>query len=1066
MKRNLLTGLRGQNFSVIFRGPWLTAIFALSIFISGEGSIALRSADQPKVGSEKVVRSSPLSPTESAAQLVISDGYQIQLIAAEPQVVSPVDAVFDDRGRMWVVEMIDYPFPPPTQTEPRGRIRILSDKDGDGRFESSTVFADRLDMPTGIGMWRDGAVVTLGGKFVWMRDVDGNDQVDSEEVWLEGFSQQNEQLRANHPRFESDGNWYIASGLRGGKVQLSEALRGNASGEPLDLATRDVRFNPKTRAVEVITGPAQFGLTTDVNGSRMFCTNRNPCVQVVLEQVHLTGNPLAGLVPPVNDVLPSGEASRVLPLVEAWTTSNLHAGQFTAACGVHFQQLTSTHQPWTETAANSTFAQPRAEVYTCEPTGSLVQMQRVSHDGSVWRAELDRNQAEQVKSEWLASRDPWFRPVNVLPAPGGGLLVIDMHRAVIEHPAWVPDELKKRPDERYGESAGRIYWASSRASNWPSSTLREIRERPLRDRTSSELVSLLERDDLWLRRTASRMLIEREDADVVPELERLVTTHSRLPEARVAGLQLLGLLNPALTLKLSDRVLADDNRMMQVAALRILARLERELGASHVDSIKTLANKALERAISTTDAWLRLEATLCVGTLSHLLDSDVRVTMADGLGLTAARQSNDSYLLVATAGACRENCGRAFAGWLQGLVALDSTNPLSKVGSDAARDKALIAASRLWTTCVVQKDRQSLPEIISVWSKILTARKQSTSEVSVLAALTGLTQHLRSLKAEDSTAQMVDLDSVLMKLHSLAQSSEAPLQLRTAAIELLGLSKTPSSLELLKSMAVQEGDGAIRQAGIRAWSEQGSQQSDEFLVTQLVNASPKLRPVLLDLLLGKPERQSRLLAALDDGSITARQLGAVELKRFVDRAKAEIKIGFQKQLDTILNSNRAEVLRGYQSCLDLTGDVVRGRQVFAKQCAACHRIGEIGVQVGPDISDSRVHTPDKLLTSVLDPNRAIDNNYFRFVVLTSDGKTFDGLIAEETADKIIIRSQNDQRHVIARSDIEQLKPTGVSMMPEGLESQIDHQAMSDLIAFIKNWRYDSTQIPTGIKAGK
>lgn len=126
----------------------------------------------------------------------------------------------------------------------------------------------------------------------------------------------------------------------------------------------------------------------------------------------------------------------------------------------------------------------------------------------------------------------------------------------------------------------------------------------------------------------------------------------------------------------------------------------------------------------------------------------------------------------------------------------------------------------------------------------------------------------------------------------------------------------------------------------------------------------------------------------------------------------------------------------------------------------------MGVQVGPDISDSRVQTPEKLLTAIIDPNRAIDNNYFRFIALTSDGRTIDGLIAEETTDKVVIRSQNDQRHVIARSEIEQLKPTGVSMMPEGLESQIDAQAMSDLIAFIKNWRYDDDQLPTGIKAGK
>ncbi len=160
------------------------------------------------------------------------------------------------------------------------------------------------------------------------------------------------------------------------------------------------------------------------------------------------------------------------------------------------------------------------------------------------------------------------------------------------------------------------------------------------------------------------------------------------------------------------------------------------------------------------------------------------------------------------------------------------------------------------------------------------------------------------------------------------------------------------------------------------------------------------------------------------------------------------------------------VLKNYLPCLELAGNPERGKQVFAKQCAACHKIGDAGVPVGPDISDSRVQTADKLLTSILDPNRAIDNNYFRFVVLMNDGRTIDGIIAEETADKVVIRSQNDQRHVLARTDIEELKATGVSMMPEGLESQIDHQGMADLIAYIKNWRYTAGQVPSTVKAGK
>ncbi len=357
-----------------------------------------------------------------------------------------------------------------TDQEPRGRIRILVDTDQDGQFDSAQVFADKLDIPTGIALWKDGALVTLAGQLEWMRDTNGDGQVDERQVWLEGFAQQNEQLRANHPRLEMDGRIYVASGLRGGKIQVGSAMRGDQPAEPFDLGTRDVRLDPRTGRAEAITGPAQFGLTSDIVGTRLFCSNRNPCTQVVFEQSLLANNPLAGIVPAVIDALPAGEASKVKPLIEAWTTSNLHAGQFTAACGVHFQHMpVTTSMP--EQQAKRIQAETLGQVFVCEPTGSLVHMQTVTHKGPYWQVDQSPSGNEQPAGEgreWLASRDPWFRPVNVIAAPGGGVLVLDMHRAVIEHPAWVPDELKNRPDERFGEQAGRIYWIATQDKPWPS----------------------------------------------------------------------------------------------------------------------------------------------------------------------------------------------------------------------------------------------------------------------------------------------------------------------------------------------------------------------------------------------------------------------------------------------------------------------------------------------------------------------------------------------------------------------------------------------------------------------
>jgi putative heme-binding domain-containing protein len=138
---------------------------------------------------------------------------------------------------------------------------------------------------------------------------------------------------------------------------------------------------------------------------------------------------------------------------------------------------------------------------------------------------------------------------------------------------------------------------------------------------------------------------------------------------------------------------------------------------------------------------------------------------------------------------------------------------------------------------------------------------------------------------------------------------------------------------------------------------------------------------------------------------------------------------------------------------------LRGKEIFVKHCASCHKVADVGVQVGPDISDSRTQQPTQILTNILDPNRAIDNNYFRFIALTADDQVIEGMIAEETSDSIVLRGQNNVRNTLKRADLQELKATGVSLMPEGLESQIDHQAMADLISFVKNWRYLDGSIP-------
>jgi putative membrane-bound dehydrogenase-like protein len=1050
------------------------------------------------------------------AEMVLKEGYALHLAAAEPEVIDPVDAVIDDAGRLWVVEMRDYPLRRDPAQPPRGRVRILIDSDLDGLYDRSVTFADQLDMPTGLALWKDGAVLTTGGRLVWFRDVNGDGQADEQQVWLEGFAEQNEQLRANHPRLAWDGSWTIACGLRGGKVRIAAGMPGSG-GEPLEIGSRDVRYDPARGVLEPVTGPAQFGLTRDEAGTRMFCSNRNPCVQVVFEQMHLAGNPLAGLVPAARDVLPAGEASRVYPLANAWTTSNLHAGQFTAACGVLYRTLTAAERA--RTLQQHPLPPPLAtlgHVLVCEPTGSLVHDRLVEHSGALWQPLCPAASQPQGKApatapnpaagasggdsqsasqgattgastgaarEWLASHDEWFRPVNLVTAPAGGVLVIDMHRAVIEHPDWVPDELKRRPDERFGEDAGRIYWvapdSAETKAGWPRGWMAELAERPLRSRSSAELATLVSSHDPWVRETASRVLVEREASEVVEPLRAVLRDReSTSAAARAAALELLARFDPDPAGQLLA-ALTDPDRVVQVVALRQLSLVwmrsappESAVASANLDAagkviaaqraadeqrspagqqLASQVRTVIELAEATADPWVRLEAVLCGAVRFDSLDVMEAELASEKLGRLAAHHPDDLQLLVAVGALTRSHPDKMFTAWFDTLGQTDDPKGKLCLGSQPARDQALATATALYIRHLAKSHRVVMADLLALVRFHLNSVEPVCDSARLMAVVALGELAKLSLQADSP----VQIDPALWQTtKDLVRMPKTAEPIRLAAVEVLGYSSQPADRKFLHKRAIETENGPLRMALLRAWARQSSPECDQYVVDQLALAGPSLRPVLLELTLAAPSRAGLLAQYLEEGKLTAKQLGAVDLQRCVDRSPAELKPRFARQLETILNTDRAEVIRNYQASLTLAGDLPRGKQVFVKHCAACHRIADVGTNVGPDISDSRVHQPEKLLVAILDPNRAIDNNYFRYVVLTQDGRTFDGLIAEETTDAIVLRGQNDQRQVIPRASIDQIKATGVSLMPEGLESQIDPQAMADLIAFIKNWRYE------------
>ena len=267
-------------------------------------------------------QSRALSPAESQKTLHLPPGLRTELVAAEPEVQSPVAMAFDERGRLWVVEMIDYPNGPKPGEPGQSRIKLLRDLDGDGRFEEARVFADKLLFANGLIPYRDGVIVTAAPEILWLRDTDDDGVCDKREVLYKGFVAGNPQLRVSHPILLPDGRICVVNGLRGGKIVRG----GDNPGEPIDISGRDFAFDPRTGKAEAITGMGQYGNTLDDAGNRFVCTNRNHWIHIGLDEKYLKRNPWMAVPPRSGDNQAPGGAARIFPLTHQMTTANEHQG--------------------------------------------------------------------------------------------------------------------------------------------------------------------------------------------------------------------------------------------------------------------------------------------------------------------------------------------------------------------------------------------------------------------------------------------------------------------------------------------------------------------------------------------------------------------------------------------------------------------------------------------------------------------------------------------------------------------------------------------------------------------
>ena len=274
--------------------------------------------------------------------------------------------------------------------------------------------------------------------------------------------------------------------------------------------------------------------------------------------------------------------------------------------------------------------------------------------------------------------------------------------------------------------------------------------------------------------------------------------------------------------------------------------------------------------------------------------------------------------------------------------------------------------------------------------------------------------------------------------------------LRVAAIPLLLRNvDQPQDAAMLQEMLTPQTPVAVQEAAIRHLGQQSTESSADALLAGWSSHSPVIRSQILTELSSRPEWIVRLLTQMESGSVAAGEIDAAMRQRLLTTRDDAIRARLEKVFTSGTSADRKAVMEAYQPALQLAGDAARGAMIFGKKCATCHKQGGVGHEVGPNLASLTTRTPESLFTAILDPSAAVETKYLNFVVATTSGRSVIGLLSTETGSSITLLAAEGKTESVLRTDIEELRSTGKSLMPDGVEKDLTHQDLADVIEYVR-----------------
>jgi putative membrane-bound dehydrogenase-like protein len=989
-------------------------------------------------------------PAEVAVQkMTVAEGLAVDLVASEPLVRQPVAIDFDDRGRLWVLQYLQYPnpeglqrvtvdrysrttydrIPDPPPRGPRGadRLTILLDRNADGQSDDSRDFVSGLNLASGFAFGHGGVFVLNVPYLLFYPDRNRDDIPDGDpEVLITGFGMEDAHSVANSLTWGPDGWLY---GCQGSTV--TARIQGH------EFQQGVWRYHPVTRRFELYCegGGNSWGLDFDDHGQLLYCTNHGGYIL-------LHGRRGASL----------------------WKLFSKHGGLHHRYAFGYFDHV--PHQNFTggHVTVGGFFYQ--GSNWPKQYHGAFIGGDTLGHAVHVHRVIPDRS---TYRSEHLATvlqgNDTWFAPTDLALGPDGAVYVSDWYDARTAHPD---------PDAEWDRSNGRIY--RLRGADRPASAP----EIDTRSRSNAELLADLRHPDRWWESRARQELAARNDPAVMNELRQQLTAALTVPvpnrkgkseHSRVAESG-----SDSESIAPADVAAASPSEWLRQvqswsAVLRTAGQLDEETCIAAIGHTEPSARVlGLQWSAEVSD--LSSEAAAAIDAVA-LHETDPRV-LAELLTLARFQKPERglSWLTAALPRAATiDDRSLMLLSWWA-IEAHAATNP--DTAWQLVNQPELVASPwglELTSRLLWRLAAEGSPQTAMVCRKAI----EQADSLDARCRLWKELEHGVSLATQPPTSDLVRawIDPWWAQEHHRHELVRLALSIpypaapeavwsgiasgvdRTAWLELLPrlpLTATEDVQRLL-TLFDQHRDDATRTAVLVALQASTADDTAVTLLRRYADCSAEVQPRLRQLLWSRRPWARELLMSVERGELPAKSIPLIELTAISRFQDPELDRLVRQHWGAVTagtpEERLAEVRRLNNDLRAGSGDVHRGSGLYKRLCAVCHpRAGE-GPPLGPDLVHANRQDRQFLLISLVDPSAQVRGEYLQHVLQTVDGRVVSGLIAGRTDAAVTLRTAQQQVVTVPTSDIEQLEVSAVSLMPENLLKELSPQQLRDLFAYLQ-----------------